>query len=325
MRLTSSSISSGCVSLLLLLLGARVLADVNCPASETDDVDAIISDHIFVSADNGTPENSCLASNSITVGGVPSKWVTVQDGANVYLIAPEEIRFGPDVSVAQGAALHVALSMKLNDTGIITCSDLSKNGLPCPQAGFPYQDAEYGRDVTHNDDTDGHAGFSFTQQGSECVKDNVSGLTWEVKTDDGGLHDKDDQYAWYNTNSATNGGDPGDDGSNTCYGYIYSDPASYCNTQSYLARVNKAGWCGYEDWRMPTREELRSLVDYSVADPGPTVDTQYYPEDLGASAWSSSPNAKYSNYAWLINFYDGSDSMLPKIQSHFVRLVRGKQ
>jgi hypothetical protein len=32
----------------------------------------------------------------------------------------------------------------LNDTGITTCSNDTQNGLPCPVAGFPRQDAEYG-------------------------------------------------------------------------------------------------------------------------------------------------------------------------------------
>lgn len=30
----------------------------------------------------------------------------------------------------------------LNDTGITTCSNATQNGLPCPVAGFPGQDAE---------------------------------------------------------------------------------------------------------------------------------------------------------------------------------------
>lgn len=325
MRYTRYSRIVSIMSALSVLISTSVLADINCPASESDDVDAIITDHTFVSGDNGTSENNCLASNTIRVGGVPSKWVIILEGTQVYLVAPRGIDLGSDVSVAQGATLHVALSVKLNDTGITSCSDLSKNDLPCPQPSFPSQDAEYGRDATHNDDSDGHAGFNFTKQGSECVKDNVTGLIWEVKADDDGLHDKDDQYAWYNTDSATNGGDPGDDGSNTCYGYSYSDPASYCNTQAYLARVNQAGWCGYNDWRIPTREELRSLVDYSVPDPGPTVDTIYYPNDVGTAVWSSSPHATYPVYAWLLNFNDGSDSILPKRLSNFVRLVRGKQ
>ena len=57
----------------------------------------------------------------------------------------------------------VTASSPLNDTGITTCSDENTNGLSCPVSGYPGQDGEHGRDVTHNDDSDGHAGFSFTK------------------------------------------------------------------------------------------------------------------------------------------------------------------
>ena len=41
-----------------------------------------------------------------------------------------------------------------------------------------------------------------------CTKDNKTGLTWEVKTDDGGLRDKDWYYSWYKPNG-DNGGNAG--------------------------------------------------------------------------------------------------------------------
>ena len=37
------------------------------------------------------------------------------------------------------------------------------NNLTCPVDGYPWQDAQDGRDKTHDDDSDGHAGFSFTK------------------------------------------------------------------------------------------------------------------------------------------------------------------
>jgi hypothetical protein len=93
--------------------------------------------------------------------------------------------------------------IRLNDTGINTCSNNTKNGLSCPVTGFPGQDAQYGRDKTLNNNANGHAGFSFTKISStgialaanariwNCVQDNVTGLLWEGKTNDGGLHDMD--------------------------------------------------------------------------------------------------------------------------------------
>ena len=42
-----------------------------------------------------------------------------------------------------------------------------------------------------------------------CTQDNVTGLMWEVKTDDEGLRDRDWKYSWYNTDTSTNGGHAG--------------------------------------------------------------------------------------------------------------------
>ena len=159
-----------------------------------------------------------------------------------------------------------------------------------------------------------------------CVKDNVTGLIWEVKTDDGGLHDKDAEYTWYNSDSTTNGGDSGkEDGGYICYGYDPHDPSTFCNTQAYVARVNRAGLCGYSDWRLPTLEELRSLVDYSVPDPGPKLDTGFFPNALGSILWSSSPVANHSDAAWVLSFDYGIDERDPKGSTYHVRLVRGGQ
>ena len=47
------------------------------------------------------------------------------------------------------------------------------------------------------------------------VRDNVTGRIWEVKTDDGSEHDKDNTYTWYDSNPETNGGNAGTPGDGT--------------------------------------------------------------------------------------------------------------
>lgn len=183
---------------------------------------------------------------------------------------------------------------KLNDTGITACSNATENNLPCPVAGFPNQDAQSGRDVTHNDNSDGHAGFSFTKISStgqelpasviewSCVKDNVTGLVWEVKTDDGGLHDKDWIYSWYEPDSTKNGGNAGVQNGGQC------GATSACDTYSFVQKVNETGWCGATDWRMPTGTELFGLTrldryQYPATDK-PTIDTDYFPNTTSTVA-----------------------------------------
>lgn len=205
---------------------------------------------------------------------------------------------------------------KLNDTGITQCNNYGfdengntttpSNNLDCSVTidsetdSVPTgQDGYYGRDVTHNDDSDGHAGFSYTKLDANgqpldasatewsCVQDNVSGLVWEVKTTDGGLQHNTNTYTWYNPNSTTNGGDAGTQNGGSCTG-------SDCDTHAYINSINEQGLCGANDWYLPTIEQLVSIIDYSVGQPNIGVDKNYFPnvvyKHLGTvwySYWSS--------------------------------------
>ncbi|MFT7528330.1 MAG: hypothetical protein ACI9LY_003491 [Arenicella sp.] len=222
---------------------------------------------------------------------------------------------------------------------------------------FARQDCSFGRDADTSvgdgdsrnnpnvnsdvNDGDGVAGFSFLKVSSDglpmlasesphaCVKDNVTGLMWEVKTDDNGLHDKDDSYTWYNTNTAQNGGAEGDDGNaDACDGRIDGMPATYCNTQAYVARVNAPGQglCAYNDWRMPAVTELQGLLNYQTRDgTNPVIDTAFFPNTKPSIFWSASPNANNTFYAWGVVFFNGSVSDNIRVGGQSVRLVRGGQ
>ncbi len=241
-------------------------------------------------------------------------------GAGIALLA------GLWVGTAPAAT---APTWPLNDTGIDWCADGTRGRLACPVAGWPGQDAQDGRDATQDNDADGHAGFAFTKLDANggalaasasawsCVRDNVTGLIWEVKTDDGGPRDQDWTYSWYNPDPTTNGGSVGTpDGTNTCY-----DPAR-CDTAKFAADVNQAGLCGASDWRLPTREELRSIVDYSRY---PAIDMDWFPNTPITKYWCSSPYADGTGYAWFVHFSTGYDERFYKPNDLRVRLVRGGQ
>ncbi len=248
----------------------------------------------------------------------------------------------------------------LNDTGITECGDyafdnaghISSNSEDCNDTAddendpIPRgQDGHVGRDFTDNDDTDGYAGFSFTKISStgmalaanaaewNCVKDNVTGLIWEVKTDDGGLQDKDNAYVWYEPDNAKNGGFAGyqrpTDADPTvndtiCSGYRDGDHSSYCNTQVYVTRVNAAGWCGASDWRLPTVDELSGIatLDGRI---GSNIDSVFFPNTPAGGFWSSSPLAFNAGGAWVVDFNSGNATGRNKRDALQVRLVRSGQ
>lgn len=139
------------------------------------------------------------------------------------------------------------------------------------------------------------------------VRDNITGLIWEVKTDDNSIHDKDNRYAWCDNNPDTNGGNVG-----LC--------VDGTDTEDFIAGLNTENFGGYSDWRLPTREELRSIVDYGKVNPA--IDTAYFPNTISFYYWSSTTYAYSTADAWFITFYFGLEFNDLKSSSYYVRAVR---
>ncbi|HCJ7271306.1 TPA: DUF1566 domain-containing protein [Vibrio cholerae] len=225
---------------------------------------------------------------------------------------------------------------KLNDTGIDWCADGRQDNLDCPVQGYEGQDGDHGRDALARKGQlqkigGGAAGFDFTkldnsgnplpETASEwsCVRDNVTGLIWEVKQPAGsaGLRDANHTYTWYNPDNSTNGGSAGTQNGGTCQG-------SDCDTAAFINAVNSQGLCGASDWRLPSVNELLSIVHNGRVEP--VIDQSYFPHTPQYSwYWSSSPDAYGSGYAWGVNFGSGYVDDNGKDYSRRVRLVRAGQ
>jgi Cu/Ag efflux protein CusF len=233
------------------------------------------------------------------------------------------------VKAITGPIVQPSPTGKLNDTGITKCGNGVSSGFDCPEADYPGQDAEYGRDTDQatNNDYDGYRGFNYTKISSTgqelpaiatkwaCVKDNVTGLIWEVKTDDGGLHDKGWTYSWFEPDNKQNGGSVGTQDAGSCGG------TSLCDTHDYVQAVNALGWCGAKDWRMPSKSELSSIVSF---DRGvPAIDVDYFVNTPVNWYWTASPSALDANSASAVGFRDGYSGMAVKNDSGHVRLIRG--
>jgi hypothetical protein len=236
----------------------------------------------------------------------------------------------------------------LNDTGQTLCYDAANTAVACSAAvggdgGVnPRQDARYGRDAAAGASQlskigAGAAGFDFSKianNGSSlaasaalgsaatdwaCTKDNVTGLTWEIKPP-AGLRASAHTYTWYST-AATNGGNVGAVGSDTCGGTL-SAYGNQCNTQNYVAAVNAVGLCGASDWRLPSQRELLTIVRADAT--SPSVDITYFPNTISDWYWTSSTYVFRPTDAFLVFFsYGYSNADAKSTTSASVRLVRG--
>ncbi|MFP4446127.1 MAG: DUF1566 domain-containing protein [Desulfosudaceae bacterium] len=132
----------------------------------------------------------------------------------------------------------------------------------------------------------------FTDNGDDTVTDHDTGLMWAkytADTDDDGDVDSNDQVNW-------------------------QDALDWCENLSLA---------GYDDWRLPTKKELRSIVDYDTSEPA--IDTTYFPNTMSWIYWTSTTDAYNRDNAWLVYFSVGYDGNNLKSNTYYVRAVRGGQ
>ena len=80
---------------------------------------------------------------------------------------------------------------------------------------------------------------------------------------------------------------------------------------------------GEDDWRLPTRAELESIVDFGRT--GPALNLTAFPStpsSTGSYWWTASPVARSTTSAWGINTHYGWADPLPLTGSAYVRCVR---
>jgi hypothetical protein len=216
--------------------------------------------------------------------------------------------------------------LTLNDTGMTQCVSKQKEWVSeCAKTG---QDAGDGRDVRNDDPDDGNAGFSFRKvcrsgqmagEGScpadpimgngpdnwGCTYDNISELTWEMKTNDGGEHDYLNRY--------TNKGEWAQN--------IPTDAA-------YLVKVTNAeALCGSTEWRLPEVMELQSIVDYGGGTPDrrdACLDYKFFANAYRNYTWTGTEAAWDPEAAWFIDAC-GSVATFERVRDILaVRLVHRK-
>jgi hypothetical protein len=132
-----------------------------------------------------------------------------------------------------------------------------------------------------------------------------------VKGEKEGLQYTMNTYTWFD-------GDTGRKNnmySNNCYW------GEGCNTESYIDDINEAQICTYTNWRLPTRDELKTVINY-YSDGDILIDLDFFPNAQKGTYWTSMTVKDNPSLAYEIPFFFGGSVVREKSLDTHIRLVR---
>jgi len=92
----------------------------------------------------------------------------------------------------------------------------------------------------------------------------------------------------------------------------FNEATAYCQSLEFAM---------FDEWRVPTYEELLTLVDYDRFD---SAIVPVFKKTFAHRYWTSSPDASSPDYIWSIDFLHGRTSTSKKSKKYYVRCVRAE-
>ncbi len=184
---------------------------------------------------------------------------------------------------ASGGSLYKELIKCYNKTGEFSC----------PQSGEDFYDQDGSYTINPPSYTKLDAQGNDIPSDSAAwvmVRDNITGLVWEVKTDDESIHGKDKTYPWEDA----------------------QEDAQNISIDEFIAELNRTNFGGFSDWRLPTARELASILNF-----GKYADTEYFANTAVSYYWSSHG---LDGTAWAVSFFEGTEKRLNK-SADYVRAI----
>ncbi len=298
---------------------------------------------IFFLASCGGSDDSNSSSDETEIGGDPGEGNTGDEDSGEDGSGGEDNEDGGgdggeggnDGGSGEAPVQNFNLGMAaLNDTGIGFGSDYDRNGTDCSVSITASdnvtnlaQDCSQGRSAGTDSGQNGANGFDFTRinaDGSEytgsgnytsspwaCVRDNRTGLMWEVKTRDGGIRDASNTYRWGGLTAREREG-------------IERKGDYYDDWNGLIITTNEENLCGYSDWRVPSNSHLMSIAHFGASSRATKIDTDYFPNTVSEFYWSALPYSGEHGefYAWAFQYVFGNNKNIQRYQSAAIRLVR---
>lgn|GEM_PF-2117702 len=188
--------------------------------------------------------------------------------------------------------------LSVTQTGQTSCFDAGGNAIACTGSGQDGETQEGAPSPVPR----------FTDNGDQTMTDNLTGLIWSkdadvMKSRDPGF---DTDYVAANSWESVNDG-----------------AVSWQHALDYVARLNSQNFLGHNDWRLPNRIELASLIDWQYAYPAVWLTVTGFLNVPADYFWSSTSDPLYTNAAWFVDMGSGYQDSYYKTDNHYVWPVRG--
>lgn len=99
-----------------------------------------------------------------------------------------------------------------------------------------------------------------------------------------------------------------------------SGDAIELNWQQALQAAHGYEYAGQFGWRVPNMKELASLTERSCV--RPAINEEFFPNTSADDYWTSTPSVLDPKRAWVVAFFNSSNSLKDKKLFIFTRLVR---
>lgn len=179
--------------------------------------------------------------------------------------------------------------------------------------------------------------FAYTDNGDGTITDANTGFTWEKRGYDGGMHDINQTFNWtdaFNVHIQRMNFTCDDFESMPGFANNLSLMQA-CATDADCVGIGNGlcGHAGYQDWRVPNRHELQSIVNIGATSPATSSEFNdscvlgCNVKDCSCTVdpphWTSTTSAASTAQAWVVIFEHGITEPQGKTITRHVRAVRG--
>ncbi len=92
----------------------------------------------------------------------------------------------------------------------------------------------------------------------------------------------------------------------------------FADVEQYIRDLNKQHFAGYNDWRLPTLEEVMSLMEPKQSEDGLCINSVF--DKTQSKIWTADKES--AGWAWMVVFNNGNCVHNKVRRSNFVRAVR---